>query len=146
MKARERQASAARMEELIARLAAEREENERLRAERNEAIRKTIELRAEVDDLRRAVSAELRAVNCLARQIISLSLLASVGMLIAEGCHYAQLAVEKAVAVRKACVEIGAGCGVLHVQIVCCEIVGRDAVRLGAAFRTATAFSTASWA
>ena len=83
--------------------------------------------------LRRAVSAELRAVNCLARQIISLSLLASVGMLIAEGCHYAQLAVEKAVAVRKACVEIGAGGGVLHVQIVCCEIVGRDAVRLGAA-------------
>lgn len=52
MKARERQTSAARMEELIARLAAEREENERLRAERNEAIRKTIELRAEVDDLR----------------------------------------------------------------------------------------------
>ena len=83
--------------------------------------------------LRRAVSAELRAVNCLARQIISLSLLASVGMLIAEGCHYAQLAVEKAVAVTHACVEIGAGGGVLHVQIVCCEIVGRDAVRLGAA-------------
>ena len=83
--------------------------------------------------LRRAVSAELRAVNSLTRQIISLCLFASVGMLIAEGCHYAQLAVEKAVAIRKACVEIGAGCGVLHVQIVCCEIVGRDAVRLGAA-------------
>ena len=83
--------------------------------------------------LRCAVRARLRAVNSLTRQIISLSLLASVGMLIAEGCHYAQLAVEKAVAVRKACVEIGAGCGVLHVQIVCCEIVGRDAVRLRAA-------------
>ena len=80
-----------------------------------------------------AVRARLRAVNGLTRQIISLSLLASVGMLIAEGCHYAQLAVEKTVAVRKACVEIGAGGGVLHVQIVCCEIVGRDAVRLGAA-------------
>ena len=83
--------------------------------------------------LGRAVRAELRAVNCLARQIISLSLLASVGMLIAEGCHYAPLAVEKAVAVTHACVEIGAGGGVLHVQIVCCEVVGSDAVRLGAA-------------
>ena len=83
--------------------------------------------------LRCAVRARLRAVNSLTRQIISLCLFASVGMLIAEGCHYAQLAVEKAVAVRKACVEIGAGCGVLHVQIVCCEIVSRDAIRLGTA-------------
>ena len=83
--------------------------------------------------LRRAVSAELRAINGLTRQIISLRLFASVGMLIAEGCHYAQLAVEKAVAVRKACVEIGAGGGVLYAQIACCEIVGRDAVRFGTA-------------
>ena len=83
--------------------------------------------------LRRAVSAELRAVNCLARQIISLSLLASVSMLIAEGCHYAQLAVEKAVAVTHTCVEIGAGCGVFHMQVFRSEIVGRDAVRLRAA-------------
>ena len=52
MKARERQATAARTEELIARLVAYREENERLRAERGEAIRKTIELRAERDALR----------------------------------------------------------------------------------------------
>ena len=52
MKARERQITAARTEELAARLAAYREENERLRAERNEAIQKTIELRAEVDALR----------------------------------------------------------------------------------------------
>ena len=80
-----------------------------------------------------AVCARLRSVNSLARQIISLSLFASVGMLIADGCHYAQLAVEKAVAIRHAGVEVGAGGGVLHVQIVCCEIVGRDAVRLGAA-------------
>lgn len=52
MKVRERQMAAARTEELAARLAAYREENERLRAERNEAIQKTIELRAEVDALR----------------------------------------------------------------------------------------------
>ncbi|WP_294147803.1 hypothetical protein [uncultured Selenomonas sp.] len=52
MKARERQITAARTEELAARLAAYREENERLRAERNEAIQRTIELRAEVDALR----------------------------------------------------------------------------------------------
>lgn len=52
MKARERQITAARTEELAVRLAAYREENERLRAERNEAIQRTIELRAEVDALR----------------------------------------------------------------------------------------------
>ncbi len=52
MKARERQITAARTEKLAARLAAYREENERLRAERNEAIQRTIELRAEVDALR----------------------------------------------------------------------------------------------
>ena len=52
MKVRERQMAAARTDELAARLAAYREENERLRAERNEAIQKTIELRAEVDALR----------------------------------------------------------------------------------------------
>ena len=52
MKVRERQMAAARTEELAARLAAYREENERLRAERNEAIQKNIEFRAEVDALR----------------------------------------------------------------------------------------------
>ena len=83
--------------------------------------------------LRCAVRARLRAVNSLTRQIISLSLLASVGMLIADGCHYAQLAVEKAVAIRKACVEVGTCGGIFHMQVFRSEIVGRDAVRLWAA-------------